>query len=39
MKKITDTFMDKYRPGETDDEKDIQVFLEMLEPFIITTFL
>ena len=31
--------MDEYGPSKTDDEKDIKVFLEMLELFIITTFL
>ena len=39
MNKIIVTFMDEYRPSENGDEKDVQMFLEMLEPFIVTTFL
>ena len=31
--------MDEYGPSENGNEKDVQVFLEMLEPFIVTTFL
>ena len=39
MNKVIVTFMDKYGPSKNGDEKDVQVFLEMLEPFIVTTFL
>ena len=31
--------MDEYGPSKNDDEKDRKVFLEMLEQFIVTTFL
>ena len=39
MNKVIVAFMDKYGPSENGNEKDVQVFLEMLEPFIVTTFL
>ena len=39
MNKVIVTFMDEYGPSKNDDKKDRQVFLEMLEQFIVTTFL
>ena len=39
MNKVIVTFMDEYGPSENGDEKDVKVFLEMLEPFIVTTLL
>ena len=38
MNKVIVAFMDKYRPSKNDDKEDRQVFLEMLEQFIVTTF-
>ena len=38
MNKVIVTLMDEYGPSKNDDKKDRQVFLEMLEQFIVTTF-
>ena len=39
MGKIIDTFMDKFRSTENKDKIDVQIFLDMLEPLIVITFL
>ena len=39
MRKIIDTFMNKFRSTENKDKIDVQIFLDMLEPLIVITFL